>query len=508
MSINNRSLFVRLNNYNYSKPYLEQVAHFLTTGKAPSSMNEGQSYRFRKRYGKDFELRGDIIVFKPLDLELVPDELELKEAKMRPLYDDMKVGCGMGIASFYAKVCQQYLGISRNEVAAFMKKQTPYQLTKGPVKPLNKPLVAEYPNHKWCADLVDLSLYKGHNGGKRYVLSVIDIFSRYVWAISIHNKEPKTLIDAFKKIHSITGVYPIILIYDNGTETMGEFIPWAEEENDIKIVRTATHTPTSNALVENFNRYLRKMIREGFVRTNSLKWAGQPLADYCFNRNHTKHGRMRFCPYQVWSATREPIAKPRRVLPQSITGTKAMTQNQIQNKATTHLHNAARRDLERYEDEKFEIGNKVRVKMTAISSKVRKEEKAGRGKNIVVKYTPKVYEVTAIRNPKPDTLQKPQYVTTYSGKPFWASELLLVDDEAQDVDINLRKLNKFEKVGNKNSDKELGAVPKAKKRAAVNKQSEERDDEEEEAEAEEPNARRLRSDDRIPNYWNLPNWKG
>ncbi len=38
------------------------------------------------------------------------------------------------------------------------------------------------------------------------------------------------------------------------------------EQHEIKQIFTDTHTPTGNALIENANNIIRKMIREGIVR--------------------------------------------------------------------------------------------------------------------------------------------------------------------------------------------------------------------------------------------------
>ena len=58
----------------------------------------------------------------------------------------------------------------------------------------------------------------------------------------------------------------------NGGEFKNEiFQQWAKD-NKITLKLSMSYQPTSNALIENFNNLLRKMIREGFVRHNHLNW--------------------------------------------------------------------------------------------------------------------------------------------------------------------------------------------------------------------------------------------
>jgi hypothetical protein len=276
--------------------------------------------------------------------------------------------------------------------------------------------------------------YKAHNDGRKYILTVIDVFSRHVWAVSMNNKYSSTLVEAFEALKDHLGVLPKVLIYDNGTETKGEFLPFAEREG-MKIVRGSTYTPV--ALIENYNKYMRKMIKEGFIRNKSLRWYGQPLTDYVYNRNHTKHGRLKHCPSEVWTATREPLADPGDAAPAVAKGDDhVMDQEEIQVDVYHRLKKHARRDLDRYLDEKFAVGDRVRIKLTAVDSRQRRKMKEMKGKYLVITYTPEVYTVTRVVEPSAQRLSKPSYYTSYSRtKDFFANELELVDQKVPLVEV-------------------------------------------------------------------------
>ena len=54
------------------------------------------------------------------------------------------------------------------------------------------------------------------------------------------------------------------------------------KDNKITLKLSMSYQPTSNALIENFNNLLRKMIRERFVRHNNLNWIDH-LHNYLYN---------------------------------------------------------------------------------------------------------------------------------------------------------------------------------------------------------------------------------
>ena len=55
-------------------------------------------------------------------------------------------------------------------------------------------------NKIWAADLADMKAFSKFNQGYNFILVVIDIFSKYGWAIPLKNKEGKTVAEALKTI--------------------------------------------------------------------------------------------------------------------------------------------------------------------------------------------------------------------------------------------------------------------------------------------------------------------
>ena len=53
---------------------------------------------------------------------------------------------------------------------------------------------------QWQADLVDMQKNKSQNKNFNYILTVIDIFSKFAWAIPIKNKTGDSITRAFEII--------------------------------------------------------------------------------------------------------------------------------------------------------------------------------------------------------------------------------------------------------------------------------------------------------------------
>ena len=74
---------------------------------------------------------------------------------------------------------------------------------------LHKPIIRKFKKRKvysgfkdniWGADLADIQLISKFNKGYRFLLCVIDIFSKYDWVISLKDKKGASIVDAFQKI--------------------------------------------------------------------------------------------------------------------------------------------------------------------------------------------------------------------------------------------------------------------------------------------------------------------
>ena len=55
-------------------------------------------------------------------------------------------------------------------------------------------------NNIWAADLIDMQEFSNDNNGIKYLLTVIDIFSKFVWIIPLKRKTGQEVANAFSRI--------------------------------------------------------------------------------------------------------------------------------------------------------------------------------------------------------------------------------------------------------------------------------------------------------------------
>ena len=74
---------------------------------------------------------------------------------------------------------------------------------------LRKPIIRKFKKRNiyfgfkdslWGADLADMQLISNFNKGFRFLLSVIDIFSKYAWVIPLKDRKGISIVNAFQKI--------------------------------------------------------------------------------------------------------------------------------------------------------------------------------------------------------------------------------------------------------------------------------------------------------------------
>jgi hypothetical protein len=289
------SLILQLNNYQYNQQVIDDVLAFKTTGNVPAHIKPKK--RFIKKW-TPFYIANNHLIYRPNNLTVIIDPNEREEV-LKKLFDDDRTGVGAGIKQFYHTVCSKYLNIKRKDVADFLKRQKVYQMSRNTHHKINKPILATAPNERWSIDLVSMERYAKQNQNFIQILTCIDHFSRYVWAVPIKNKESHDVSIAMGEICRKAGVYPHILQKDNGGEFQGETNTFMEQHN-IKWINTLSYSPQSNGLIENFNNQLRKMLRELMIRNRNLVWYNK-LDLCCSIKNTQKNGTTKERPIDIWN---------------------------------------------------------------------------------------------------------------------------------------------------------------------------------------------------------------
>lgn len=146
------------------------------------------------------------------------------------------------------------------------------------------------------ADLVEMIPYAKANKGVRYILVVINAFSKYVWAYPVKRKTGQAVTDAMKKVLSSTSVIPKNLQTDMGKEFYNK-----EFQNLMKkfgINHYSSYSNLKSSIVERCNRTLKNMMWKQFSLQGTYKWLDL-LPKIVKKYNSTKHSTIGMRPEDV-----------------------------------------------------------------------------------------------------------------------------------------------------------------------------------------------------------------
>ena len=107
-----------------------------------------------------------------------------------------------------------------------------------------------------------MQLISKYNKGIRYILCVIDLFSRYAWVIPLKNKKGESIVEGFEKIMDDSGNAkhsnrkPNKIWVDHGSEFYNNKFKSFLKENDIE-------------MYSNFNEG-KSFVAERFIKIKSI----------------------------------------------------------------------------------------------------------------------------------------------------------------------------------------------------------------------------------------------
>ena len=163
---------------------------------------------------------------------------------------------------------------------------------------LHKPIRRKFERRKvlvngidkiWAADLVDMQAFAKFNRGFKYLLAVIDIFSKYGWLIPLKDKTGKTVASALKTIFKEGK--PEKIWVDKGKEfynkNVKELVELYSTENEEK-----------SSVVERWIRTMKEKMWKYFT-ANSTNLYMNVLSDLVKEYNNTRHSSIKMTPVEA-----------------------------------------------------------------------------------------------------------------------------------------------------------------------------------------------------------------
>ena len=229
----------------------------------------------------------------------------LEQLLQRLYYNPKNPGSYGGVRNLWREARKSRPKLKEEAVEAWLSTQATYTLHK-PVryKFTRKRVVVGGIDHQWQADLADVSSIKKDNQGYCYLLTCIDVFSKYAWVVPLTRKTGPNLVEAFANIFA-EGRKPQTLQTDQGTEFKNEKVQTLLKEEKVHFF-TTYNVETKASVVERFNRTIKSRMWRYFTENNTLTYT-TILPSLVHAYNHSFHRSIGRAPAEVTPENEEVV---------------------------------------------------------------------------------------------------------------------------------------------------------------------------------------------------------
>src|SRR6266853_1628906 len=216
----------------------------------------------------------------------------MTDEKLKQIYFDPSHPAAYGGAAALSRAS----GLNLNVVKKWLRGQASYTLHKPTrVRYASRKYHVSGIDHQFQADLADMQARAAKNDGFKYILTVIDMFSRYGWALPIKSKSPKDVKPAFEEIFK-SGRKPFKLQTDSGLEfESGQMKTFFADHN---VEQFSVKSQYKAAMVERFNRTLKTKMWHYFTHNNTHRWV-EVLPLLVEGYNNSIHRSINIAPAKV-----------------------------------------------------------------------------------------------------------------------------------------------------------------------------------------------------------------
>ena len=196
-----------------------------------------------------------------------------------------------GVESIYRRTLSDGKSVSRYRIRKFLQNQDSYSLQRGVRRKFKRSrVIVAGIDDQWEIDLLDVAHTMKFNNGVRFLLMIIDIFSKYLWVVPLKNKLGKTVADAMESILK-KGRVPTKIRSDRGGEFTGSFFKKLMLKYNIN--HFFTNNETKACIIERLNRTFRNVMHRYFTATSSYEYL-KVLPKLTENYNSRAHRTLGF----------------------------------------------------------------------------------------------------------------------------------------------------------------------------------------------------------------------
>ena len=182
------------------------------------------------------------------------------------------------------------------QIKEWLKSQETYTLHRQARHkfPRNK-VIVDGIDDQWDMDLMDMISLSKYNGGVRYVLVAIDIFSRYTWLRPLKSKQGKDVVSALESIFG-EGRKPHKIRTDRGTEFLNHLVQKYLKNQEV--IHFVTNNMVKANYAERVIKTLKRKIFMYFTKKQTYHYSDH-LQDFVTSYNTTYHRSIKMRPADV-----------------------------------------------------------------------------------------------------------------------------------------------------------------------------------------------------------------
>ena len=210
----------------------------------------------------------------------------------------------------YKLVKKEFPQIKKQTVKDFLSKQLEQQLTKEQ-KPFDGKghITAIAPNEIWQLDIYVMQKYgynssqklkphvkseyynKDRNEGYNYIFAVVDVFTRYAYAVKMKTKTIEDTTAALDNIINNSKVVPHVITSDNDASFLGGKFQALLDKHNIMHIQNVKGDHNTLGIIDNFAKRLKTIFTKIFIKNKSTNWIDY-LDKIIYNYNHQPHSAL------------------------------------------------------------------------------------------------------------------------------------------------------------------------------------------------------------------------
>src|SRR5690606_902740 len=371
--------------YKFIKIYkteYDDIVKYKKSGEIPQNLN----YSIRKKI-KLFDLRDNKLFYE--DKEVIP--LENINETIDSVYNDCNY---FGLDKLFHLIRRKYHGISRNDVMNYLRNNETHQIHSRPImkKAILQPIITTEPRERLQIDFIEISdKKKGVNLNFRYILTCIDVFSKYAFCFPTRNKEKNTYLPL---IESLFEKYKFKILQSDKEFKSNKLKELCDKYNVNQIFSKAYH-PQSNGCIERFNKTLKEQIHKYLTNSGSKVWINA-LPKIVENYNNSYHSTIKMTPHECFHGSKRTIQRASRG---------------IKKQAKKFLKNITQ--INKFDN--FKVGDYVRVLLT---------NKSKLDKGYKQNYSRPIFRIKQINNLKNGVRS---FILDNNKSVFFANQMMKVD---------------------------------------------------------------------------------